>query len=115
MSNVTAARSGIEKIIEIMSQDMVYIPKAVMHCDGVYEESKMMFSVLFTNCLSELSEKGRTALTVNNMMKARLYELSLPEICFECFCPESKAEIIRSETLHLINHINISDCLKEVR
>lgn len=29
MSNVTTARSGIEKIIEIMNQDMVYIPKAV--------------------------------------------------------------------------------------
>lgn len=114
-TSVNTAQSGIEKIIEIMSKDMVYIPKAVMRCDDVYEESKMMFSVLFTDCLKQLAENGRSAVTVNQMMKERLHELSLPEICFECFCSKSKAEIVKRETLHLINNINISECLKEVR
>lgn len=114
-TTVNTARSGIEKIIEIMRRDMVYIPKAVMRCSDVYDESKMMFSVLFTDCLKQLAESGRSAMTVDQMMKERLHELSLPEICFECFCTKSKAEIVRRETLHLIDHINISECLKEVR
>ena len=105
----------ITSIIEIMKQDMVYIPKAVMKREDVYEESKMMFSIIFTDCLKSIAENGRTATTVNQMMKVRLNELSIPEICFECFCSRSKAGVVRKETLHLINNVSLADCIREVR
>ena len=39
--------TDISAIIEIMKQDMVYIPKTVMSRTDVYDESKMMFSIIF--------------------------------------------------------------------
>lgn len=107
--------TDISAIIEIMKQDMVYIPKNVMSRTDVYDESKMMFSILFTDCLKNIAENGRTATTVNQMMKTRLNELSAVEICFDCFCSKSKAGVVRKETLHLINNVSLADCIREVR
>ena len=49
-------QSGIEKIIEILNKDLIFIPKAVMVREDVYEESKLMFSVIFTECLHNFSQ-----------------------------------------------------------
>ena len=46
----------------------------------------MMFSIKFTDCLKSITENGRTADIVNQMMKVRPNELSITEICFDCFC-----------------------------
>ena len=102
--------NALSAIIEIMSRDMIYIPKAVMKREDVYEESKMMFSIIFTDCLKSIAENGRTADTVNQMMKVRLNELSIAEICFDCFCSKSKAGVVRKETLHLIQSPCVLAC-----
>ena len=112
---MNTTQNSIAAIIEIMSRDMIYIPKVVMKREDVYEESKMMFSIIFTDCLKSIAENGRTADTVNQMMKVRLNEMSTAEICFDCFCSRNKAALVRQETLYLINHINLAECIREVR
>ena len=106
-------QSGIEKIIEILNKDLIFIPKAVMVREDVYEESKMMFSVIFTECLHNFSQDS--GIVISRAMKERLYAMTDTEIQLDSFCTKSKVEIVKSEVLHLINHTNIASCVREVR
>ena len=118
MQNITISanaiqQSGIEKIVEILNKDIIFIPKAVMVREDVYEESKMMFSVIFTECLHSFSQDS--GIVISKAMKERLYAMSDSEIQLDSFCSESKVKIVKSEVLYLINHTNISSCVREVR
>ena len=106
-------QNGIEKIIEVLNQDTIFIPKSILKCDDVYEESKMMFSIIFTESLQRFAEGKSTALTISKEMKKVLYEKTDGQIQFECICPKSKVGVVRKEVLHLINHNNISKCIRE--
>ncbi|MDE6591445.1 MAG: hypothetical protein K2K57_00065 [Oscillospiraceae bacterium] len=109
----TDQQNGIEKIIKILNKDTIFIPKSILVCEGVYEESKMMFSIIFTESLQRFSERKSTALTISKEMKRVLYEKTDSQIQFDCICPKSKVSVIRKEVLHLINHQNISKCIRE--
>lgn len=106
-------RSGIEKIAEILNGDIIYFPKSILSRKDVYGESKMMFSVIFTESLKFFSEGENSALTVSREMKKILSEKTDIQIQFDCCCSGSKVKIVRSEVLYLINHENISKCIRE--
>ncbi len=106
-------QSGIEKIIKMLNKDTIFIPKSILVCEDVYEESKMMFSIIFTESLQKFAEGKSTALTISKEMKRVLYEKTDSQIQFDCICPKSKVSVIRKEVLHLINHQNISKCIRE--
>lgn len=105
--------NDISKIVEILSKDAIFIPKAVLRHDDVYEASKLLFAVIFIDCLKQTVKGGRTAETINKMMKERIGSMTITEIQWECICAESMASVAKSEVLALINHTNIAECLRE--
>lgn len=106
-------QTGIEKIVEILNSDVIIIPKSILTKDDVYEESKLMFSEIFTQCLQSMSTND--SLIISKAMKELMYTVPDERIQLVTACSESKAKVIRSEVLHLINHTNISKCLNERR
>lgn len=113
MKNNVNNQSGIEKIVEILNSDIIFIPKSILTRDDVYEESKLMFSEIFTQCLQSMSSDN--SLVISKAMKELMYTVPDERIQLVTACSESKAKTVRSEVLHLINHTNISKCLNERR
>lgn len=109
----TVQQGGIEKIVEILNSDIIFIPKFLFDNEDVYEESKLMFSVVFTESLQRFVEKTNDTLTVSKEMKRVLHAKSDSDIQYDCICPASRVRIVRQEVLHLINHENISRCMRE--
>ena len=101
----------INSIREILNRDVIFIPKSVLTRDNVYEESKLMFSVLFTECMQNMAQES--GLLISKAMKDKLYATPDWKIQLATVCSESKIGKIRSEVLYLINHTNISECLAE--
>lgn len=62
-------QSGIEKIVELLNSDVIIFPKTILKCDEVYEESKMLFSLIFTHSLQNHAEDSNICLTVTQEMK----------------------------------------------
>ena len=108
-------QNGIEKIVEILNKDIFFIPKTILLCDEVYEESKVLFSTIFTECLYNLVESENFPMTISKAMKEKIYSMSDVDIQLCCFCPAVKVHIVRSEVLRLINHTNISSCILDTR
>ncbi len=73
-----------------------------------------MFSVVFTESLIRTAGKKGTALNIRKEMKRVLYDKSDSDIRYDCICPASKVSIVRKEVLRLINHENISNCIREI-
>ncbi len=113
INNNADRQNGIEKIIEILNSDVIIIPKSILTEEDVYEESKLMFSEIFTQCLESMSTDN--SLVISKAMKELMYTVPDERIQLVTACSESKAKVIRSEVLHLINHTNISKCLNERR
>ena len=106
-------QSGIEKIVEILNSDVIIFPKTILRCDEVYEESKMLFSIIFTHSLQNHLKDRNICLTVIREMKKILGAISDEDIQLNCFCTRSRVGIIKSEVLYIINHENISNCIRE--
>lgn len=106
-------QSGIEKIVEILNSDVIIFPKTILRCNEVYEESKMLFSVIFTHSLQNHAEDRNICLTVTQEMKEILGAMSDEEIQLNCCCKNSKVGVIKSEVLYLINHGKIHKCIRE--
>ena len=105
-------QSGIEKIVEVLNRDIIYFPKTILKCD-VYEESKMLFSIIFTHSLQNHAEGKNVSLTVSKEMKKILNSMTDDDIQLNCNCQKSKAKTIKSEVLYLINHGKIHKCICE--
>lgn len=41
----------IDDILKILSDDTIYIPKSVARRDDIYDASKTLFGVVFTDCV----------------------------------------------------------------
>lgn len=106
-------QSGIEKIVEILNSDVIIFPKTILRCDEVYEESKMLFSIIFTHSLHNHAEDSNICLTVTQEMKEILGAMSDEEIQLNCFCKKGKVGVIKSEVMYLINHGKIHKCIRE--
>ncbi len=105
-------QSGIEKIVEMLNRDTIYFPKTILR-SNVYEESKMLFSIIFTSSLQNCAEGNNISLTVSKEMKKMLKSMTDDDIQLNCYCPKSKVRTIRSEVLYLINHGKIYKCICE--
>lgn len=107
----------IDDILKILSDDTIYIPKSVARRDDIYDASKTLFGVVFTDCVEDLQEYGSDidGETVGKMMKAYVMDMTISDIQCECLCSPSMASAARSETVMLINKTNLAECLRESR
>lgn len=105
----------IDDIFKILSDDTIYIPKSVARRYDIYDASKTLFGVVFTDCVEELQEYGKVidGETIGKMMKAYVMDMTIPDIQCECLCSSSMASAARSETVMLINKTDLSECLRE--
>lgn len=105
----------IDDILKILSDNIVYIPKSVAQRSDVYDVSKSLFGVIFTDCVDNLRAYGSSidGETVGKMMKAYVMDMSISDIQCECLCSPSMASAARSETVMLINKTDLSECLRE--
>ena len=105
----------IDDILKILSDDTIYIPKSVARRDDIYDASKTLFGVVFTDCVEDLQEYGSDidGETIGKMMKAYVMDMTIPDIQSECLCSPSMASAARSETVMLINKTDLSECLRE--
>lgn len=105
----------IDDILKILSDDTIYIPKSVARRDDIYDASKTLFGVIFTDCVDDLRAYGSdiNGETVGKMMKAYVMDMSISDIQCECLCSPSMASAARSETVMLINKTDLSECLRE--
>ena len=105
----------INELIEKISADTIIIPKSVAFRKDVYEESKTLFGVVFTECVNDLRSYGSfiDGKTVGKMMKEYVMDMTIPDIQCECLCSPTMASAARSETVVLINKTDLSECLRE--
>ena len=105
----------IDDILKILSDDTIYIPKSVARRDDIYDASKTLFGVIFTDCIDDLRAYGSDidGEAVGKMMKAYVMDMSISDIQCECLCSQSMASAARSETVMLINKTDLSECLRE--
>ncbi len=106
---------SISELIKIVEADTIYIPRSVALRNDVYEESKTLFGVVFTDCVEDLQEYGSIidGQTVGKLMKDYVMALTIEDIQIECMCSSAKASAARSETVMLINKTNLLECLRE--
>ena len=68
----------IDDILKILSDDTIYIPKSVAQRSDVYDVSKTLFGVIFTDCVDDLRAYGSSigGETVGKMMKAYVMDMT---------------------------------------
>lgn len=49
---------SIDKLLKLIEADTIIIPKSVAFRKDVYEESKTLFGVVFTDCVNDLRTIG---------------------------------------------------------
>ena len=109
--NCTNEKYSIDKLLKLIEADTIIIPRSVAFRKDVYEESKTLFGVVFTDCVNDLRTIG--SFIDGKMMKAYVMDMTIPDIQCECLCSPSMASAARSETVMLINKTDLSECLRE--
>lgn len=113
--NCTNEEYSIDKLLKLIEADTIIIPRSVAFRKDVYDVSKTLFGVIFTDCVDDLREYGSSidGETVGKMMKAYVMDMTIPDIQCECLCSPTMASAARSETVMLINKTDLSECLRE--
>ena len=108
---------SMSELLRLIEADTICIPKSVARRDDIYDASKTLFGVVFTNCVDDLREYGSDidGETIGKMMKAYVMDMTISDIQCECLCSPSMASAARSETVMLINKTNLAECLRESR
>lgn len=106
---------SIDDILSILDEENIIIPRSVALRSDVYEESKTLFGVIFTDCINDLRAYGCPidGQTVGKMMKEYVMDMTIPDIQCECLCSPTMASAAKSETVMLINKTDLSECLRE--
>lgn len=106
-------KKSVVNVINLLGTDKVYIPKAVMKRDHISEDTKLMFGIIFSECLRNISDleesSNHAAETVRNF--AKIIEIDM--IANECFCSYEEAKKIKSELISLTATLNIEECFCE--
>ena len=115
MNKDKLADYSIDEILSILDEENIIIPKSVALRNDVYEESKTLFGVIFTDCINDLIAYGCPidGQTVGKMMKEYVMDMTIPDIQCECLCSPTMASAAKSETVMLINKTDLSECLRE--
>ena len=113
--NCTNEEYSIDKLLKLIEADTIIIPRSVAFRKDVYDVSKTLFGVIFTDCVDDLRAYGSSidGETVGKMMKAYVMDMTIPDIQCECLCSPTMASGARSETVMLINKTDLSECLRE--
>lgn len=108
---------SISKLLKLIEADTIIIPRSVAFRKDVYEESKTLFGVVFTDCVNDLRTVGCfiDGETVGKMMKEYVMDMTIPDIQCECLCSPTMASAAKNETVMLINKTNLAECLRESR
>ena len=106
---------SISEILKVIEADTIYIPKSVARRDDIYDASKTLFGVVFTDCVDDLQTYGSDidGEKIGKIMKAYVMDMTIPDIQCKCLCSPSMASAARSETVMLINKTDLSECLRE--
>ena len=56
--NCTNEEYSIDKLLKLIEADTIIIPRSVAFRKDVYEESKTLFGVVFTDCVNDLRTVG---------------------------------------------------------
>ena len=115
--NCTNEEYSIDKLLKLIEADTIIIPRSVAFRKDVYEESKTLFGVVFTDCVNDLRTIGSfiDVETVGKMMKEYVMDMTIPDIQCECLCSPTMASAAKNETVMLINKTNLAECLRESR
>lgn len=84
---------SISEMLKVIEADTIYIPKSVARRDDIYDASKALFGVIFTDCVDNLRAYGSSidGETIGKMMKAYVMDMTIPDIQCECLCSPSMA------------------------
>lgn len=96
--------------------DEVYIPREVMCRENISDNTKLIFGIIFSECLSKMEsidEKNVTQAT--NMIKEIGTNIPLNLIEKNCFCEMKTAETIQKEFSSLTATLDIAACFYECK
>ncbi|MBQ3566826.1 MAG: hypothetical protein IJA12_06580 [Oscillospiraceae bacterium] len=91
-------RESLNEFVKLLNQDAILIPKKILKNDDVYDETKIMFSVILTENRDFINSQN--IFPLSELIKT--YEdVSVSRIMYECFCAEPKATLIKKEMIEL--------------
>ena len=94
-------KDELDKLMSLLTKDAIYIPKKIMYFE-VYEETKIMFSVILTENSEFINSCERFPL--KEMIE--IYKnIDVSRIEYECFCGEPKAKIIKDEMIEIAEQL----------
>lgn len=96
--------------------DEVYIPREVICRESISDETKLIFGIIFSECLSKMEsidEKNVTQAT--NMIKEFGINIPLSLIEKNCFCERETAKTIQKEFSFLTATLDIAACFYECK
>lgn len=100
--NKTITRNNMDEMVRLLNKNAILIPLKVLKYDDIYQETKIMFSVILTEYRDFINRSAKFPL--KEMIK--VYESTeIERIKFECFCGEPKAKLIKAEMIMLAEQL----------
>jgi uncharacterized protein HemY len=104
---------NIDEIRKILQGDMLHIPKPILK-ENVSDNSKMMFSIIFTNSLKNINDFNNASEQVSKLINEHILHITYSEIISECLCDRKRAKKIKKELHKLSQTVDISECFKKM-
>lgn len=96
--------------------DEVYIPREVICRDNINDNTKLIFGIIFSECLSKMESIDEKSVTqATNMIKNFGQNIPLSLIEKNCFCEMKTAETIQKEFSSLTATLDIAACFYECK
>lgn len=98
-------------VMQVGRADEVYIPREVMVRDNISDNTKIIFGIIFNECLSKMNVIDvKTVSQAVNSLKGFSSHITLNTIEQECLCGTETAEVIKKELSSLLATLDIADC-----
>lgn len=100
-----------KNVLQISGTDKVYIPREVMCRENISDNTKLVFGIVFSECLNKMNAINiKTVSQAVNVLKRFGSDITLNTIEQECFCGTETAKVIKKELSSLIATLDIADC-----
>lgn len=106
-------KKSVVNVINLLGTDKVYIPKAVMKREYISEDTKLMFGIIFSECLRNITDFTVSSEQASEMVRKFAEVIEIGMIANECFCSNEEAKKIKSELIYLTATLNIVECFQE--
>lgn len=94
----------------------VYIPREVIYRENISDNTKLIFGIIFSECLSKMeSIDERNVTQATNMIKEFGTNIPLSLIEKNCFCEIETAKVIQKEFSFLTATLDIAACFYECK